>query len=163
MKLELSKEILDKVTSATEKLYHDLYNRRQLTEILGVSPETFAEMYRHALALFKQEKYKESLDAFLFLNFLDQDNHDIWLGLGMALQMTKKYETAIIAYEQAAIHDTESPIPYFYLAKCLFAIHDHAAALDAIEIAIQLAEDKTEYFELLDQARTAKASLLRRQ
>lgn len=160
--LELSKETLAEILK-TEKLQQELYNGRQLAQILKIPPESLAAMYQHALSLFKQEKYVESLEAFLFLNFLDQDNHDIWLGLGMALQMCKKYEPAIVAYELAAIHDSESPVPFFYLAKCFFAIHDHEAALDAIEIAIQLSEDRKEFVDLLDQARNAKASLLRRQ
>lgn len=159
--LELSKDVLNTIDLGSA--LKALSTGKEVAEVLQVSPETISVMYRHALTLFKEEKYQDALDAFLLLNFLDQNNHDIWLGLGMSLQMRKRYESAIIAYELAAIHDPESPVPYFYLAKCLFAIHEHETALDAIELAIGLSEDKNEFFELNKQARSAKESLLRRQ
>ena len=57
----------------------------------------------------------------------------------MSTQLCHEYEAAIDAYELAAICDISSPIPYFYLAKCLFAIHDRESALKALDLAIETA------------------------
>lgn len=160
--LEISKEQLQNISNADVAL-RELLNGKQVSEQLKLDPEDIAIMYRHALELFKQEKYQDASHAFFFLSFLDNTNFDIWIGLGMSLQMTKHYEAAIIAYELAAVREIENPIPYFYLAKCLFAIHDHKAALEAIEMAIEYSEDVPQFRDILEQARTAKASLLRRE
>ncbi len=81
--------------------------------------------------------------------------------MGMCLQLSKDYETAIDAYEMAAICRIDSPVPYFYLAKCLFALHDRDSALQALDLAIEYAENHTEFSELRSQAEAAKDLLLK--
>jgi hypothetical protein len=54
-----------------------------------------------------------------------------------------------------------SPVPYFYLAKCLFAIHDRESALQALNLAIESAGELEEYTELKQQAEMAKEILLK--
>ncbi|MFA6915308.1 MAG: SycD/LcrH family type III secretion system chaperone [Parachlamydiales bacterium] len=160
--LDISKEQLEHILNP-DVVLRELLSEKQVAEQLKLDPEDLAIMYRHALELFKKEHYQDAAYAFFFLSFLDNTNFDIWIGLGMSLQMTQHYEAAIIAYELAAVREIENPIPYFYLAKCLFAIHDHKAALEAIEMAIEYSEDQPKFAEILEQSRTAKASLLRRQ
>jgi tetratricopeptide (TPR) repeat protein len=75
--------------------------------------------------------------------------------------MMGDYEAAIDAYEMAAMHDITSPVPYFYLAKCLFAIHDRESALQAIDLALEYAEESSDYDELKEQAKAARALLLK--
>ena len=130
-------------------------------EVLGITYEQMAVFYRKALKLFNEKSYTDAAEAFLFLAYMNQENHDYWLGLGMATQMCREYEAAIDAYELAAIYDLSSPVPYFYLAKCLFAIHDHKSALEALDLAIEAAQERVEYAELLEQATHAKEVLVR--
>jgi type III secretion system low calcium response chaperone LcrH/SycD len=141
---------------------NELAADKQVRELLHIKPEVIAELYGYAYQLFQQQKYLEALHAFLFLTFIDTQQYDLWLGLGMALQMCQHYETAIDAYELAAVCDIENPVAYFYLAKCLFAIHDHPSALEALEMAIGFAEGQDCYRDLLHQALAAKQSLVRR-
>ncbi len=79
----------------------------------------------------------------------------------MATQMCQDYEAAIDAYELAAIADIANPVPYFYLAKCLFAIHDRENALQALDLAIETANDLEKYADLKQQAEVAKQIILR--
>lgn len=136
---------------------------KQVSDLLLLESGQLGELYHTAYRLFQQQRYEEARYAFLFLAFLDGNNYDFWLGLGMALQMCHYYEAAIDAYELAAICDVENPVAYFYLGKCLFAIHDHGSAMDALEMAITYASDREEYHELLKQAQVARDSLVRRQ
>lgn len=128
--------------------------------VLGVTQEEMAIFYRYARALFTGAEYDKAVDAFLFLSTLDEGCQEYWIGLGMALQMQKKYEAAIDAYEVGATCGIESPVPYFYLAKCFFALHDKTNAMDSLEIAIEYAGDLEEYRELKEQAESAREILL---
>ena len=78
----------------------------------------------------------------------------------MAAQRSGEYEAAIDAYEMAAILDIDSPVPYFYLAKCLFAIHDRESSLQALDLAIEYAADREEFFDLKLQATEARKLLI---
>lgn len=129
-------------------------------EIMGFSDEVMAKFYGAAYRLFEHKRYEDAANAFLFLATLNPHNHDYWLGLGMASQLSQEYEAAIDAYELAAISNIESPVPYFYLAKCLFAIHDRESALQALELAIESAGDIPEYSELRRQAEEARQLLI---
>jgi type III secretion system low calcium response chaperone LcrH/SycD len=157
---KLSKKAKAKLKNK-ELLKKELADGKTPQEILGFKDSTMAKFYRAAYQLFEHKRYIDAANAFLFLVTLNTYNHDYWLGLGMSAQMCGDYESAIDAYEMAAITDVESPVPYFYLAKCLFAIHDRESALQAIDLALEYAEGKELYRDLVKQAHAAKALLLR--
>lgn len=157
---KLSKKAQEKLKNK-DLLKRELANGKTPQEILGFKEETMAKFYRAAYRLFEHKKYVDAANAFLFLVTLNSQNHDYWLGLGMSTQLCGEYEAAIDAYEMAAVTDVDSPVPYFYLAKCLFAIHDRESALQALDLALEYAEDKAQYKDLVQQARAAKALLLK--
>lgn len=142
-------------------LQQELANGKTAQEILEFSDETMGKFFRAAYVLFEHQRYQDAANAFLFLATLNPHHHEYWLGLGMATQMNRDYESAIDAYELSAICDISSPVPYFYLAKCLFAIHDRESALQALNLAIETAGDIEEFSELKIQAEQAKELLLR--
>ena len=165
MKDDLSEFRLTEKTK--EKLKNKKLLRKELAEgktaqeIMGFSAETMAKFYQAAYQLFEHKRYTDAANAFLFLATLNPHNHDYWVGLGMATQMCHEYEAAIDAYELAALADFSSPVPYFYLAKCLFAIHDRESALQALDLAIETADELPEYADLKKQALLAKEKLLK--
>lgn len=132
-------------------------------EILGYTDETMNKFYAAACKLFENKRYADAANAFLFLVSLNSYHYDYWLGLGAATQRCGDYEGAIDAYEMAAICHLESPEPYFHLAKCLFAMHDRDSALQAIDLALEYSEGRSEYDEVHNQALAAKALLLKEQ
>jgi len=157
---KLSKKAKEKLKNK-DLLKRELAKGKSPQEILGFSDETMAKFYNAAYVLFEHKKYADAANAFLFLVTLNTYNHDYWLGLGMSAQLCGDYEAAIDAYEMAAVTDVESPVPYFYLAKCLFAIHDRESALQALDLAIEYADELHQYTDLIQQARAAKALLLK--
>lgn len=157
---KLSKKAKEKLKNK-ELLKKELAAGKTPQEILGFSDKTMAKFYKAAYKLFEGRHYVDAANAFLFLVTLNTHNHDYWLGLGMSTQLSGDYEGAIDAYEMAAMTDVESPVPYFYLAKCLFAIHDRDSALQAIELALEYAGDQEQYSELRQQAQAARALLLK--
>lgn len=157
---KLSKKAKEKLKNK-ELLKKELAKGKTPQEILGFKEETMAKFYRAAYRLFEHKRYADAANAFLFLVTLNTHNHDYWLGLGMSAQLSGDYEGAIDAYEMAAVTDVESPVPYFYLAKCLFAIHDRESALQALDLAIEYADGQARFTDLIQQARAAKALLLK--
>ncbi len=153
--------------SVKKKLKNTSWVKKQLSEgktpqeILGFSDTAMAKFYQAARTLLEANRYTEASNAFLFLVTLNSYNHDYWLGLGMSLQICKEYEAAINAYEMAASSKIESPVPYFYLAKCLFAVHDRETALEALQLAIDYADEIEEYRDLKEKALEAKKILLK--
>ncbi len=152
---KIQKKLQDK-----EWLKNEFAKGRSAQEIMGFSDEAMAKFYGAAYHLFEKERYVEAGDAFLFLVTLNPKNPEYWLGLGMTAQMCGKYEEAIDAYEMAAYYKLESPVPYFYLAKCLFAVEDRENALQALDLAVEYAADQSEFAELKSQAIQAKHLLL---
>lgn len=157
--LNLSKKAQLKLKDKEGLLKEELAAGKTLQEILEASNETMAQFYKAARSLFENGKYVEAANGFLFLVIMNSHNHDYWLGLGMATQMCSDFESAINAYEMAAVYDVENPIPYFYLAKCLFAMHERQSALLALDIAIQYSDDLPEFQDLKKQALEAQSLL----
>lgn len=154
----LSKEVKTKLQDK-KLLKKELAEGKIPQEIIEFSNETMAKFYQAAHLLFEKKCYQEASHAFLFLATLNPHCHDYWLGLGMTTQLCHHYEEAIDAYELAALCDITSPVSYFYLAKCLFAIHDRENAVQALDLAIEMAADSEEYAELKQKAEAAKDAL----
>ena len=152
---KVKKKLQDK-----DKLLKELASGKTAQEILEFPEKHMAKFYGAAHYLFKHEKYEDAANAFLFLVTLNPHNHDYWLGLGMSTQRTGDYEGAIDAYEMAAYYDVNNPVPYFYLAKCFFAVHEHENSLHALDLAIEYADAYEEYHDLKKQAIQAKKLLI---
>lgn len=157
---KISKKVREKLKNKA-LLKKELAAGKTAQEIMGFKDETMAKFYRAAYRLFENKRFVDAANAFLFLVTLNPYNHDYWLGLGMTTQLCGDYEAAIDAYEMAAVADSYNPVSYFYLAKCLFAIHDRESALQALDLALEYAGNKKEYVELKKQAEAARTLLLK--
>ncbi len=144
-----------------KNLKKNLEKGKSVFELMDFQKETCAKFYQAAFKLFEEQNYADASDAFLFLITLDSANHDYWLGLGMSTQLLHQYEAAIDAYEMAAISKLESPVPYFYLAKCLYAVHDKESSLAALNLAIEYSNDELIFQDLKNQAIVARDLLLK--
>lgn len=130
-------------------------------EIMEIGEGQMRRLYEVAHQMLKDERVEDAVNAFVFLVTLNPFHGEYWMGLGAALQANHEYEGAIDAYELAAIYNLENPLPYFYMAKCLFAVHDRVSALQACEIAIEYAGDAEEFAALKEDAIKARKTLLK--
>ncbi len=128
--------------------------------LFGFSDELMQQYYQKAHHFLELKEAQKAIDCFVFLVTLTPIHSEYWMGLGAALQMAHDYEAAIDAYEMAAIYNLEHPLPYIYLAKCLFAIHDRAASLLSLELAIEYANDHEEFEQFRLEAENMKSHLL---
>jgi type III secretion system low calcium response chaperone LcrH/SycD len=154
-----------KVSAVTRKLSDEKWLKSELAkgktaqDILKLSDKEMDEYYNAACLFFEKEKYADAANTYHFLVTMNPSVHEYWLGLAMSTQMCGDYEGALDAYEMAALNEIDSPIPYFYLAKCLFALHDSENALMALDLAIELSADNKEFEDLRRQAIKAKEFL----
>lgn len=142
-------------------LLEELHAGKTAQQILELSNETMDKLYQAAYTLNEHKRYADAANAFLFLITLNPYDFNYWISLGIASQMCGQYEAAIDAYEIAAIYQIENPTPYFYMAKCLFSIHDRESALEAFNMAIEYANESIEHSELKRQAEAARDILLK--
>lgn len=133
---------------------------KTVQEIIGFSHKVMRDFYLAAYQLFEKDCFADAARAFLFLVTLNPRNHEYWIGLGMSSQMCKDFEGAIDAYEMAAMMEINDPVPYFYLAKCLFALHERESVISALDLAIECAGDDETYLELKEQAIAARKLIL---
>lgn len=159
---EIPREIKEKLKDKNNVL-QQLEMGTSVQEMLGFSEDAMEKFYTVASSFIENKHYADGANAFLFLVVLNPNHYDYWLGLGLATQHCGEYEGAINAYEMAAICNIENPLPYFYLAKCLFAMHDRMSALQAIDMAIEYAGEQQDNEALYEKALAAKELLLKEQ
>ena len=148
---KISKKVKEKLKNK-KLLKKEMAEGKTAQEIMGFSNDAMAKFYGAAYRLFEHRRYEEASNAFLFLVTLNPYIHDYWLGLGMCAQMMGDYDAAVDAYELAAMCQLDSPVPYFYLAKCLFTMKEKESALQALELAIDYSGEQPEFYELKQQA-----------
>lgn len=155
-------------SSAVKRHLRDGFARKRMCEaghtgqeVVGYSDAAMERLYLAAQRLLANKHCADAADAFLFLVGLNPRKSSYWLGLGMASQMNRDFETAVDAYELAAIGEIDCPVPYLYLGKCFFALHEREAALDAFSLAVEYAADHPDYRELKTAALRARDLLLR--
>lgn len=159
---EISKKIKKKIKDK-KWLKKQFAAGKSAQEILEFSDQTMEKFYHAAFQLLDNKRYQDAANAFLFLVTLNPYHYDYWLGLGAATQRCEDYEAAIDAYEMAAICQLDSPVPYFHLAKCLFAMHDRESAMQAIDLALEYSEGISEFEDVHTHALAAKALLIKEQ
>src|SRR5262245_31055472 len=86
-----------------------------------LSGESIEALYHIAYTQYKQGKYEDAVGVFRFLTLNDTRSRKHWMGLGASLQMQKKYNEAIEAYELAAALDPTDPHVHIYASDCCFA------------------------------------------
>lgn len=156
----LSKKLVKKL-SKKKAVLHALRAGQGGQALFEFSEEVMGDFYRAAHQLLQENKSEDAVNAFIFLVTLNPMHAEYWMGLGAAFQMAHRYESAIDAYEMAAIYHLDHPLPYLYLSKCLFAIHDRSGALLALELAIEYASLNEEYKAFKEEAENMKNHLLK--
>ncbi|MEX1013052.1 MAG: SycD/LcrH family type III secretion system chaperone [Waddliaceae bacterium] len=150
----LSKEAAKKLKNRAA-LKKEISSGKTAQEILGFTDSAMDAFYRAAETLLNGRRYDDALNAFLFLITMNPHHHDYWIGLGMSVQMVGDYQSALDAYEIAAMYEVENPIPYFQLAKCFMELHDRENTREAFLLVIEYAGDSKKYASLKKEAKKA--------
>ncbi len=127
-----------------------------LGDLVGVGKDEREQLYAFANMLYEGGRYSESRDVLSYLSRLDPSDSRFVKSLGLACQMSKSFEDAVVAYGAAALFDIEDPEPSIHAAECLL----HLSEIGRARAAVRGAELQAEIRPLSDDLR-GKLSALR--
>ena len=125
-------------------------------DVAGLGDGELEVLYGIAYGEFEQGKFAEAERTFGVLSFFDHKDDRFWLGLGASRQRQKKLPEAVAAYSMAAGMGSSNPLLPLSAAECYLALGLRAEALDALEAAIEWADNA----EQPDRIVTRVAALL---
>ena len=135
---------------------------KSLQEIIGYTDELMEQLYKAAYEVFQEGRYKDAQDGFLFLTTLNPYVYAYWLGLAMSYQLMEEYEQAILAYECASSVESETPLPYYYLAGCHLYLNEYDEAQESLDLLKEKCRNRPEYKELMEKAQKAEMTIQKR-
>lgn len=112
--------------------------------LLGYTEDMVIRLEELAWEIYNQRRYDDAAAAFVFLIFLEMDNLNNWLGLGVSYQEGLKWDDAISTYRIALQMDPFLMPAYGYLAGCYGEIGELSLALDVIDAGIRQTEKDPE-------------------
>jgi len=101
-------------------------------------------IYSFAHAQYKQGLFKEAEGMFRLLTSADMEEKKYWMGLGLALQCSKRYQEAIETYDMVVALDPGNTHVHLQVAESFFALNQKEQglyALDCAERAIKLQKE----------------------
>lgn len=116
--------------------------------VLGVSNEVLQRYYQAAIKVLEKQDWKNAVDAFLFLTYLNPLIYNFWLGLGVAQQSMGEYEAALTTYLMVEKLNPEDPVCYANAFQCCAALGDKETAANCYHKAIECCGDSKEWTDL---------------
>jgi type III secretion system low calcium response chaperone LcrH/SycD len=107
----------------------------QQEKAMEISQGSIETLYSMAYTYYKQGMYEEAVAHFRVLTMADASSPKHWIGLGASLQMLKRFEKALEAYEFAACLNPGDPHIHIHAADCLFGLGLAKEALFALSCA----------------------------
>ncbi len=148
LKRSANEKITD-VGDAAYKISNNIFQKGMLPkDALGISNARIEAMYGQAYRLFNSGNYKEAMNLFNMLVFLNITDAKYTLGLAACLHKLKHYKLAADTYAKCSMLDPKSPVPFYQMALCYLELGDPLSAIVCLELAIKLCGEKNEYMEL---------------
>ncbi|MCR4666682.1 MAG: SycD/LcrH family type III secretion system chaperone [Desulfovibrio sp.] len=152
--LGLTPEQLDEVRDA-------LIRGEPVYRILGMKEDLIQARYALAHQLYSAGKYQEAETLFRWLTAYASDTEAHWLGLAACRQAQEKYDSALEAYQMAALYSSlEDPAPFYYSAVCLTKQGKKDDAKVSLQAVLTLADrNNPEHKAVMLKAETLLAGL----
>lgn len=128
-------------------------------DAMGINANILENVYAQAYRLYNTGKYIEAAHLFRILIMMNVMEPKFLLGLAACFHMLKEYENAIQSYTMCSAIDPGNPIPHYHSSDCFIQMKDYLSALVCLEIAIDLADNKTEYAKMKERAQMSLESL----
>ena len=113
-------------------------------EALNMSKDDLENLYALGYSLYTSANYKDAETVFQMLCVYTTKEYRFWMGLAGCRQALEKYQSAIDAYQMAALSASmNNPEPFFYAAKCLLKQNMKEEAIAVIQ-ALFMMGDKSD-------------------
>lgn len=111
-----------------------------LKSLLGISDKTLDIFYKCGCHLFKEEHYKDAYNAFFIIGYLDNRRVNAWISMGLSAKRDHDIQRAIRAFETATVANPSIALSQLYAAQCYKELKDDTKALEALDLAKDIAE-----------------------
>ena len=112
-----------------------------------LSDDELEAAYASAFNLIDQGKATDAEKLFRLLLTLDHHDHRFWMGLGVSLQLQKKFRLANATYAHLYTLDYENCVPPLRSAECLMNLGEYQYAEGAAIAAEAAAERQPDRFK----------------
>ncbi len=126
---------------------------------LQISDGDMTHCYEIGQQLFAHHNFRDAADVFLVLCVLNPTVASFWKALGLCEENNKRYDTAVMAYAIALLHNENDPFPIINSALCLKQVKEIDKARELLHNAIQQYQNKPEFAAFTSQAQKLKLSL----
>jgi len=135
--------------SLEEALNKALLEDKTAKEALGMPQSMVEEYYKIAYHLYKGGKFKEALEIFNYLRFLDGMDMRFTWAIAATNHLMKNYQVAAGNYILYESLDPTNPMAFYHLHDCFKKMGQSDLAMNALKTAKRLAENNPRYAELL--------------
>ncbi len=126
----------------TESLSGLLRSGGTLGQALEITGDECEALYQLGHGFYEQGRYSEAFQTFSLLVIYDHLEARYVMGLAGAAQMLGRHTDALQHYATAAMIRLDDPLPMFHAAECLIALQRLPEAIDSLELAAELANEK---------------------
>lgn len=109
-------------------------------EAFGMKKDELEYIYSHAYNLYNAGKYKDAIQIFHILMYLDDSDHRFLYGLAACYHMKKEYPKALVLYLGCQLVDPENPVLLWHIADCYKQIGKKYAALLYLKLALKYSD-----------------------
>lgn len=132
---------------------------KTLQEVLKISDSSLEEFYAIAHSHYTQGKYKEALHFFRILANFAPKNSKFLLGLASCFYQLESYENAAIFFSLTLCNDHENALAAYYASDCFYKRGEIPAAIECLNLAIEIVEDKKEQHAFKEKCLLIRKSL----
>ena len=137
--------------------------QQEVIDMLGLKEEEISPLstneaellYAHAYDIYQKKEYRSAVKLFSQLVVTNPFSLDYWKGLASAQQMAREYLAALHAWALTSILSENDPLPHMHAAECYFKTGESEEALKALDLALDLAQDRP---DLIDRIHSLKAA-----
>ncbi len=123
-------------------LLEDTEEDKNISELLGISPDSLEKTYLLTLPLFEKGHYEEASNALYLLNFLYPTGPEFVLALGHAEYHCGRIKEAATIYCQAFELTPTDPTPLNYALYCYNQLGDKEMANECMEKFKRMAQNQ---------------------
>lgn len=128
-------------------------------DVCGLTDNQMEAFNSAATSLYEEQHYDKSASVYLLLSFLDGCQPAFWLGFGNSEYYNKNYETALRAYEMAALVNPSDFQCHLYASHCHHKLDQLDEALKSVDKALTIIVHQPAYKQWQKQAEGLKVFL----
>lgn len=135
-------------SQTSNKSTEDLENQPLAQQKRSVTKRQREALYALGFELHHAGYFNKAADLFRLLCLYEPENARNWVALGGANQQKKEHEAALAAFLMASFHDPLNPESRLYAAHSFVDLGDLPAALESVQTALHLCENRTDKQEI---------------